>query len=678
MRFSPDGWHLLGGVGAIGVFLDGRQIAQKAGGWDFLDGQTVMGPGGYDGPMPGFYRYPLPSGPEQYVNALLATNFYANGLGSWVRYLADNITGSTDSAGNSWPGRIALGFEGIYQIFTDTSWVPLIFRDITTGYETVRPSPQEWEILPDGSTYFSRNYRGIFFADVFWACGYQAAFGGLCIWRPFALEQPTYLLSTDLDFNPDISKRPAGSDSYLVVGSGQNQGETAQHLYEINLSSMQFRKDNGPWQPLTGATPPEPEPLPPVNIAPFHHPQWVGPFFATGQYGNVDHHGSTEILIRANYSEMVRPRPVFAGLEDARHSRRTGTDRIEAFRRTSRSVPEGKLLGIYMSAIEGGAEDANLQEAIAYAEHRGVPSVIYVDLDDYPQSICDKWLNYADGTPIPNRIPCVRGYPAAKQMGAPLKATPEEDVARIRATVERLTKIYERVALAHTYYTQADGTKDNYPLSHILGMQNGLGDIERDLKVFLSLGFSRLRTGGGDMSKYPELLDAFNQECAAVTAGTPSPILLPDPDVPVPPQPEPPQPEPPQPEPPQPEPQPPNPEVPTMKIGDLIMIRRHDIGPSERPGPNGGRPDFIKGVVVQHQDEAYLANGNKIYGISLNFPTGVKQIAHFTSAGEIDGTRDVAGGDERVTFDGTHCMVARPACGSDGRGVSVLWDMVKL
>lgn len=115
-----------------------------------------------------------------------------------------------------------------------------------------------------------------------------------------------------------------------------------------------------------------------------------------------------------------------------------------------------------------------------------------------------------------------------------------------------------------------------------------------------------------------------------------------------------------------------------MKIGDLIMIRRHDIGPSERPGPNGGRPDFIKGVVVQHQDEAYLANGNKIYGISLNFPTGVKQIAHFTSAGEIDGTRDVAGGDERVTFDGTHCMVARPACGSDGRGVSVLWDMVKL
>src|SRR4029453_2056907 len=295
--------------------------------------------------------------------------------------------------------------------------------------------------------------------------------------------------------------------------------------------------------PIVPLTPPS-EPLPPVNIAPFLHPQWVGPYFATGQYGNIDHPGNCEVLVRASYVNMVRPRPVFADLESAK------------------TVPDGQLLGLYMSAIEGGAEDANLEEAIRDAAERQVPCLIYVDQDDYPQSVCDEWLNDPSGIPIPNRIPCMRAYPMGKPMGEPLRATPEEDIARIRSTVAHLSGIYARVAMAHTYYTQADGTRDNYPLSHILAMQNGLGDVERDLKVFASLGFSRLRTGGGDMSKYPELLDAFTQEAAA-PAGTPAPILLPvdappnaEPPKPEPPQPEPPEPEPPKPEPPETEPEP--------------------------------------------------------------------------------------------------------------------------
>src|SRR4029434_11107750 len=51
-RFSLCVLHLLGGVGAGGVFLDGRQIAERAGGWDWLDAHTLMGPADHEGPPP--------------------------------------------------------------------------------------------------------------------------------------------------------------------------------------------------------------------------------------------------------------------------------------------------------------------------------------------------------------------------------------------------------------------------------------------------------------------------------------------------------------------------------------------------------------------------------------------------------------------------------------------------
>jgi hypothetical protein len=315
-----------------------------------------------------------------------------------------------------------------------------------------------------------------------------------------------------------------------------------------------------------------------------------------------------------------------------------------------------------------------------------VPSVIYVDQDDYPQSVCDEWLNDPSGLPIPNRIPCVRGYPMSKQMGEPLKATPEEDVARIRRTVEHLSGVYARVALAHTYYTQADGTRDNYPLSHILGMQNGLGEVERDLKVFASLGFSRLRTGGGDMSKYPELLDAFTQEAAA-PAGTPSPILLPvevppEPELPEPPEPEPgpepPEPEPgPEPEPPKPEPEPPRPEP--------EPPRPEPEPPQPEPGPEpepeepmaitigqkgqfrlyGSKNAWTKGIVCWHQDEQLYEDKPTIYSIStdLNVDPMSEAPGHicaWTGGGKFEATRTKGGGAERTSFDGRNLMVGRP------------------
>jgi len=254
----------------MGTYLDGQLIFPSSGGWDWIALDECMGPGGYDSGASGFYRYRLPSGPAQFTSALAATEFFANAMGSWVRYLADGRTGSTDSSGRSWPDRVAVGFEGVYEIFTDPSRIPLIFFDITTGQDTVVANPSEWTLLPDKSTYFSRNYRGIYFGGVFWACGYLPNPGGLCIWRPFRTDLPTYLLSnTGTDFNPDISQRAAQNSGLLLVGSGDNQGETSQHLYEIELDTLQFRKDNGLWQPLTtGPTPPQPEPPDPIPPEP--------------------------------------------------------------------------------------------------------------------------------------------------------------------------------------------------------------------------------------------------------------------------------------------------------------------------------------------------------------------------------------------------------------------------
>jgi hypothetical protein len=273
MRFSPDGTHLLGGVGSSGVYLDGVPIVAPGtgGGWDWLDPSTPMGPAGYSSAAPGFYRYPLPGGPLTYVNALTATSFYANGAGHWLRYLADGHTGSTDSGGRAWPSRVALGFEGPYEIFTDVSGIPLIIRDVGTDTEHSSASPGEWTALPNNAGWFSRNYRSCWYGQNYYACGYLAAYGGLCVWQPVAPGTPVWLLSTALDFNPDIAWRQI--DNLLVVGSGQNQGETAQNLYVLDLMHARFNKNGGSWQPLVDASaptpippepqPPEPEPIPP-------------------------------------------------------------------------------------------------------------------------------------------------------------------------------------------------------------------------------------------------------------------------------------------------------------------------------------------------------------------------------------------------------------------------------
>jgi len=508
MRFSPHGDHLLGGVGSSGAYVDGALVFPSAGGWDWIDAAVVMGPGGYDAGRPGFYRYPLPSGPAQFENALAATDFYANGYGSWVRYLADGRTGSTDSNGNAWPDRVAVGFAGLYQVFTEQSRIPLIFRDITTGLETREAAPGEWTPFPDGSGYFSIHSRGVFAGGRFYACGYLEAFGGLCVWQPFDGTAPVWKLSgTPDDFNPDIAVRQV--DGMLVVGSGINQGETGQHLYELDPLARVWRKDGAAWQPLLQATPPGPEPVAPVVVAPFTHYAYEGPFFATGQYGNVDHPGNSEVLIRTTFDQMVRARYVFADAPSAS------------------SVPAPWLRGIYFGFEAGQIDEAGYERHLGIARARGVPLLVYYDAPEYPDWVCRQFANQ------PNIVPCVQAYPAPKNPGEPVRATPAQDVARIRGTVEHLRNFYDRVAIARTMYTQSG----NYPLQHILDMQPGLTDLVRELRVFADLWFAWLRDPANAIAGNPEL-QAWATALPGACVGAAPPVLEDD----TPPNPDPPRP----------------------------------------------------------------------------------------------------------------------------------------
>lgn len=279
MRFSPDGMHLLGGKASAGIFIDGRRIMEQAGNWGWTENDEVSGPGGYNGPYPGLYRW-VASNPGQvgWFSEQLATEFYGNGEGKWILYYAERSGPySIDSDGHRWTDRVALDFLGDYQILTDFSYVPLILRNAITGAEQRIEHPGEWTPLPDNSTYFSRNYRGCYRGIDFYACGYRAEFGGMCLWQPFNAAAPTFLISTALDFNPDIAIRE--SDGLMAIGSGQNQGETAQNLYIVDIAQGRFTKNGGAWQPLKIAT------VPPVVYDPIvaiGRPCWFG-WYCFGQ-----------------------------------------------------------------------------------------------------------------------------------------------------------------------------------------------------------------------------------------------------------------------------------------------------------------------------------------------------------------------------------------------------------
>jgi len=492
MRFSPDGAHLLGGTtdGSAGVYLDGLLVMGSAGYWCWTENRQISGPGGYNGTAqgPGFYQFTVGAGtPPALISPQLFSALFGDGNGHWLGYVADGRTGSFDSAGNRWPIRVALGISPMGdQIFTDQTGAPIIVRT-QSGAETSYPTPPEWIALPSGG-YFSRNARGCFGSlGVWYACGYLADPGGLCVWQPGQPATSTWLLSADgRDFNADIALRQ--SDGMLVVGSGVNQGETAQRLYELDLPNARFRVNAGAWQPLTAATspaPPAPRPTP-IVIAPLAHRPWLGPFDSRGE----PHPGNCEVLTDGrSWSALHRPLPVFCDLASLP------------------SVPVEYVKGIW-TGFEGGRLDPRYDEAKRTAKERGVPLIVYRDADDYPLDFARAYC------PGPNMIPCVRGYAAAKLKGQPLKATPEEDLARIRGELQAL-KIagYKRIGQTHDQYTQSG----NYPWSHIIAMQSGLHQHVVDFELFGNWWFTRWgRDPAEPIDGLPIMADVRRREAEAI------------------------------------------------------------------------------------------------------------------------------------------------------------------
>jgi len=111
MFFSPDGRHLLGGVGNGRIYLDGvipPALANlHAGGWGWLNSSEIGGPGGFDSPQQGFYAYDLVTGTVRLTNpGDESTGFY--GGSGWAAYLASRPPVSFDSCGNRWADRVVV------------------------------------------------------------------------------------------------------------------------------------------------------------------------------------------------------------------------------------------------------------------------------------------------------------------------------------------------------------------------------------------------------------------------------------------------------------------------------------------------------------------------------------------------------------------------------------------
>lgn len=318
MRFSSDGAHLLGGTGGGGVYLDGTLIASHAGGWDWVALEACAGAGGFDtSPHGQLVAYNLPQQALSVVADPWAASFFYARPGYWLAYLADGKTWSFDSAGRSYPGKVALGVSAhLDAIFTDANGTQLEILS-TGGMWQVVPDPSEWTLLPSGG-YFSRNYRGCFVNAIWYACGYLPDPGGLCVWQPFVSGSPVWLLSGDgHDFNADIAVRQ--SDGLLVVGSGINQGESGQRLYALDLWNHRFSLNGGSWQPLTEG--PAPQPPLTVHVDPLPRHIRAGYFFKTSdRYGdNPSAPGNCEVRVvdDSGYERATLPLVALSTLPDA-------------------------------------------------------------------------------------------------------------------------------------------------------------------------------------------------------------------------------------------------------------------------------------------------------------------------------------------------------------------------
>jgi hypothetical protein len=251
-------------------------------------------------------------------------------------------------------------------------------------------------------------------------------------------------------------------------------------------------------------------------LPPFPAPVWEGPFDASSapdRYGSVVTPGNCEVIVDGtSFADLKVSRPVIAGLLE------------------SRTVPDAYLIAIAWSNEAGGL---HFDEHLAEAKARNRPLLVYSDTDAYPEeaiAVCRRWSGC---------IPMVRGYPAGKRANEPLKATPDQDVARIRGSVQHLRdRGFARIALARSLYTQTG----NYPVDHILAMQDALTAIVRDFHLFADCWFAWLRDPEHAIAGIPAFQAVASQLAAAATrpliadeaVSVPVPVPLPVPPAPAP------------------------------------------------------------------------------------------------------------------------------------------------
>src|SRR6185295_7152042 len=116
MKFSPDGLHLLGGVGDGRIRLDGvvpGPLANfHAGGWDWLSssGSSIAGQGSPTDAVWSLWSYNLLTGVLSELDPRAASNFFASGSNRWVVFLASRPPVSYDAA-QAWADRVAFGMS---------------------------------------------------------------------------------------------------------------------------------------------------------------------------------------------------------------------------------------------------------------------------------------------------------------------------------------------------------------------------------------------------------------------------------------------------------------------------------------------------------------------------------------------------------------------------------------
>jgi hypothetical protein len=311
VKFSPDGLHLLGGVGDGRIYIDGviPDVMRNfhAGGWDWLDNETIVGGGSPDDTKWSVWSYNLVTQVLKQVDERPSSWVYASGSGKFAVYLASNPPLSYDSLtklGDEWKDRAAFAMspEGD-EVFTNFDHNILLVRS-AAGTETHYETGPVFNAQMQGGVLFWCGIPTILHAvgapspKCPQSGGVNAVFTTLQDGRRFIVQWDSainalvvyewisqtvsgalmgYTLSFDgLDFNHDITQRT--TDGMLLVGTGVNQGETGQRLYELDLTNSRVRRNGGLWSPLVLSnldTPPVVLP----TIEAFDHDVWVAPYF---------------------------------------------------------------------------------------------------------------------------------------------------------------------------------------------------------------------------------------------------------------------------------------------------------------------------------------------------------------------------------------------------------------